>query len=163
MKVIGGMVQVNEGQIRCITVKIPRGACGELAGKTMGVSGLCFKPNTDEIRDTPSLSILSPLQQGGAQVKAYDPVTAEAAGPILRDVTPANTAYEGTDGSDVLVVPAKWDGFRELVFFDIKDRMRLAVLADPNHIYDPAATAGTGFTYEGAADPCRYLKLRQMN
>lgn len=149
MKVIDAVIRVNEEQNRRIIDKIRCGAGGELAGKIISVLGLSFKPNTDDMRDAPSLTIIPSLQREGAQVKAYDPISAEVARPILRDVTLANSAYEAVDGSDVLVVLTEWNEFRDLDFTEIKDRMRQAVLVDAKNIYDPAAILGAGFAYKG--------------
>lgn len=149
MKVVDAVIRVNEEQGARIVNKIRQGAGGDLKGKSIGILGLSFKPNTDDMRDAPSLSIIPLLQQEGALVKAYDPISTEAAGPLLSNVAFTTSAYEAADGCDVLVVLTEWNEFRDLDFKDIKNRMNQAVLIDAKNIYDPATISSTGFTYDG--------------
>ncbi|MBT5874840.1 MAG: UDP-glucose/GDP-mannose dehydrogenase family protein [Candidatus Latescibacteria bacterium] len=149
MQVIDAVIRVNENQSQRIIEKIRRGAGGDLSGKTVGILGLSFKPNTDDMRDAPSLAIIPFLQQEGAHVKAFDPVSAEEAGRFLSEVEFSGSAYDAADGCDVLLVLTEWNEFRDLDFQDIKERMRQPVLVDAKNIYDPAALVAAGFEYYG--------------
>lgn len=149
MQVVDAVIRVNENQSQRIIDKIRRGSGGDLSGKTVGVLGLSFKPNTDDMRDAPSLAIIPSLQKEGARVKAFDPVSADEAARFLSDVEFSGSAYDAASECDVLLVLTEWNEFRDLDFQDIKARMRHPVLVDAKNIYDPATLVAAGFEYFG--------------
>lgn len=118
-------------------------------GKTIGVLGLSFKPDTDDMRDAPSIEIIRQLQKIGAHIRAYDPIAMANAKKILKDVTFCKDSYETAEGCDVLIIVTEWNEFRQLDLADIKKRMRQPCLLDGRNIYDPAKARKLGFTYQG--------------
>lgn len=149
MQVIDAVIRVNEGQREHILEKIRRGTGGGIAGKTIGILGLAFKPNTDDMREAPSVEIIRRLQEEGARIRAYDPVAVPQARQVLTDVEYVSSPYEAAVDCDVLVVMTEWNEFRDLDFEDIKQRVRHPVLIDTKNMYDPASIKRMGFTYEG--------------
>ena len=122
---------------------------GDLQGKRIGLLGLSFKPNTDDMRDAPSISIAQELIESGAQVHAYDPVAMEFARPQLPEVTMAADPYQLADGCDALMVLTEWNEFKQLDLERIRDAMRQPILFDGRNIYDPEKLAELGFHYRG--------------
>lgn len=122
---------------------------GELQGRTIGLLGLSFKPNTDDMRDAPSIDIAQSLLALGAKVRAYDPVAMEVARPLLADVEMASDPYQMADGCDALMVITEWNEFKQLDLERIRDSMRQAVLFDGRNIYDPDTMQRLGFNYLG--------------
>jgi len=130
------VTSVNQRQ-RELMVKKIRSAVGDLQGKLIGILGLSFKPNTDDMRDSPSIEILRGLQAQGAMVKAYDPAAMENARRILEDVEYCEDSYEVADGADALVLMTEWNQFRNLDFERLKSSMRAPIVIDLRNIYDP--------------------------
>ncbi len=130
-----------------------RDILGSLDGTLIGVLGLSFKPNTDDVREAPSVDIIKALQAEGARVKAYDPVAMEAAGDILPTVTYCATAYDVAKEADALLVVTEWNEFKQLAFDKIKTYMRRPVVLDGRNIYDPAEMTLKGFIYRGVGRP----------
>ena len=124
------------------------GIDGELRGKTVGVLGLTFKPNTDDMRDSPSLPLITALQDMGAKVRAFDPVGMEQAKPLLANVTFCDDAYACAEGASALVIVTEWEQFRALDFRRLKTIMVRPVLVDLRNIYRPEEVARYGFVYE---------------
>ena len=124
-----------------------------MPGLTIGVLGLTFKPNTDDMRDAPSLDIVPALQAAGAKIVAFDPEGMAEAGKLLPGITFAKTAYEAATGADVLVVITEWHEFRGLDPRRIKQVMRQPRIVDLRNIFDPEEMRGLGFTYEGVGRP----------
>jgi len=122
---------------------------GSLEGTLIGVLGLSFKPNTDDMREAPSLEIIKALQEGGARVKAFDPVAQEAAAELLPSVTYCATAYDAAKEADALLVLTEWNEFKQLSMAKIKQLMRRPILLDGRNIYDPADMKARGFIYRG--------------
>ena len=119
---------------------------GEVKGKTVGVLGLTFKPNTDDMRDAPSLAIIPALQDKGAKIQAFDPEGHEAR-DMLRDVDFKDDPYGVAEGADVLVIITEWDQFRALDLDRIKLLMNAPVLVDLRNIYKPDDMRARGFAY----------------
>ncbi|KQT56265.1 hypothetical protein ASG52_24100 [Methylobacterium sp. Leaf456] len=115
----------------------------------MALLGLTFKPDTDDMRDAPSLSIISGLQDGGAKVVAYDPEGIEQAKPMLQGVSYAEDAYACATGADVLVLVTEWRQFRALDLPRLKELMNAPVLVDLRNVYSPAEAEKHGFQYTG--------------
>ena len=120
---------------------------GDLEGKTVGVLGLTFKPNTDDMRDAPSLAIIPALQDKGAKVQAFDPEGCTRRAQLLPDVDFKDGPYEVAEGADVLVIITEWDQFRALDLDRIKLLMNAPVLVDLRNIYKPADMRARGFAY----------------
>ena len=119
---------------------------GDLKGKTIGVLGLTFKPNTDDMRDAPSLDIIPALQAKGAKVQAFDPEGHEAR-QMLRDIDFKSGPYEACEGADVLVILTEWDQFRALDLDRVKGLMTSPLVVDLRNIYRPAEMRERGFRY----------------
>jgi len=120
---------------------------GNLRGKTVAVLGLTFKPNTDDMRDAPSISIISALQDMGAKVRAYDPAGMEVAKQLFSNVTYGKNAYDCATEADVLVIVTEWEQFRGLDLEMLKEVMRQPILVDFRRVYRPEDAIKHGFTY----------------
>ncbi|MFN2280241.1 MAG: UDP-glucose dehydrogenase family protein, partial [Anaerolineales bacterium] len=121
----------------------------DLTGKTVGLLGLSFKPNTDDMRDAPSLTIANLLLAEGAIVKAYDPIAMEEAAVLLPSVEMADSPYDLADGCDALMVNTEWNEFRQLDLNRIREAMNSPLVFDGRNIYDPALMVELGFRYRG--------------
>jgi UDPglucose 6-dehydrogenase len=132
---------------------------GSLRGKTVAVLGLTFKPNTDDMRDAPSIPLITALHDMGAKVRAYDPVGMEQAKKVLPELTYCDDAYECAKGADALVIVTEWEQFRALDLDRLKEVMteRPAVV-DLRNIYPPGDLAQRGFVYESIGRPSRREK-----
>jgi UDPglucose 6-dehydrogenase len=122
---------------------------GELDGYTIGLLGLSFKPNTDDMRDAPSIDIAKSLQELGANVRAFDPVAMKVAAPLLPDVDMATDPYSMAEGCDALLVITDWNEFKHLDLERIRDLMKQPVLFDGRNIYEPEKMRSLGFHYRG--------------
>ena len=118
-----------------------------MAGKRVGILGLTFKPNTDDMRDAPSLDVAPALQEMGAVVQAFDPEGMAEAARLLPGVEYKEGPYEAADGADALVILTEWDQFRALDLDRIKRLMRAPVLVDLRNVYRPDDVRARGFTY----------------
>ena len=124
-------------------------AGGELAGKRIAVLGLTFKANTDDLRDSPSLSIAAELVGSGATVCAFDPVAGEAAGREVPGLVVGADPYDACDGAEVLALLTEWDQFRWLDYSRVAVAMAEPRVVDARNLLDPAAMRRLGFTYQG--------------
>lgn len=122
---------------------------GDFNGKTIGLLGLAFKENTDDMRDAPSLDVAEALLAAGAKVRAFDPVAMPNARPLLPDVEMAEDAYALVKGCDALVVTTEWNEFKQLDLEQIRDSMKTPIVMDGRNIYHPQKMAELGFTYRG--------------
>jgi UDPglucose 6-dehydrogenase len=123
--------------------------CEDLTDKTIGLLGLSFKPNTDDMRDAPSITIANLLLEDGARVRAFDPIAMEEAAKQLPDVEMIESAYKMAEGCDLLMVNTEWNEFRQLDLRRIKKVMNEPALFDGRNIYDPEKMAKIGFRYRG--------------
>ena len=139
---------INRDQ-RMVVIDLLREKLEELPGKTIGLLGLAFKPNTDDMRDAPSVDIAKVLLAAGAEVRAFDPAAVERAKVLLPGVVYMRDAYEVAAGADALVLVTEWNEFRQLDMARVKQLMRRPVIVDGRNIYDPAAMKQLGFTYRG--------------
>jgi UDPglucose 6-dehydrogenase len=121
----------------------------EVRGKTIAVLGLTFKPNTDDMRDSPAISVIQALQDAGATVKAYDPEGHEQARPMLPDIEYCEGPYQAIEGADALAILTEWDAFRALDFKRVKKLLKSPVLVDLRNIYNRADVEAAGFSYTG--------------
>ncbi len=140
--------QINEDQRRGLLQKVER-QLWNLKDKKVGILGLAFKPDTDDLRFAPSLEIISSLSKAGAQVRAFDPQAMEAAKGLMNGVTFAKDPYELAKGCDCLVVLTEWNEFKELDFKRLKRLMRQPVVIDGRNLYDAESLRRLGFRYVG--------------
>jgi UDPglucose 6-dehydrogenase len=140
-------VQVNDARKAAMADKVLAALGGEVKGRTIGVLGLTFKPNTDDMRDAPSLAIIPALQAKGARIQAFDPEGAHEASQILKDVAMKDDPYGAAEGADALVIITEWDQFRALDLDRIKLLMTSPVLVDLRNIYQPHDMRARGFNY----------------
>jgi UDPglucose 6-dehydrogenase len=152
VQIVETVAKVNDSRKRAMGRKVlaalgqPNGG-GEARGKTVALLGLTFKPNTDDMRDAPSLAIAQALADAGVAVRAYDPEGMEAAKGMLPGVHFARDAYDAADGADAVVIVTEWDAFRALDFARLKDAMAAPVLVDLRNVYRREAVEDAGFSY----------------
>ena len=149
LRIIEAVVAVNDTRKRAMARKVAHAFGGDLRGKTVAVLGLTFKPNTDDMREAPSIPLITALQDMGAKVRVYDPVGMEQAKPMLTNVAFCDDAYSCADGASVLVIVTEWEQFRALDFKRLKAVMEQSVLVDLRNVYRPEDVAREGFAYEG--------------
>lgn len=137
---------INEDQKRLFVKKIEE-LVWNIQGKTIGILGLAFKPNTDDMRFAPSIDIIEALQKDGAHVKAYDPVAMERAKQVLKNVEYCSNPYDVAKEADCLVLVTEWDEFKKLDLARVKSLMKVPALADGRNLYDPARMKELGFIY----------------
>ena len=126
-----------------------RNILGNVRGKKIGVLGLAFKPNTDDMRDAPSIDIITWLLGDGAKISAFDPEAQKSAKEVLPAITYAKDMYEVAEGSDLLMILTEWNEFREIDFEKLKKSMKTLNIIDTRNIYDPDKVRGYGFNYVG--------------
>ncbi|GJD57009.1 UDP-glucose dehydrogenase family protein [Methylobacterium dankookense] len=153
MRIVETVVAVNESRKRAMARKVIAACGGAVRGKTIALLGLTFKPNTDDMRDAPSLAIVAGLQDAGARVQAYDPEGMEQARPLLGDVAYASDPYACAEGADALVLVTEWDAFRALDFTRLRERMAQPVLVDLRNVYRPQDIQARGFRYVSVGRP----------
>jgi len=142
------VMRMNQFQRQEI-VRKARHMLGNLRGKTIGVLGLSFKPNTDDMREAPSVHIIGRLQEEGSRIKAYDPQATANASKILRSVELCHDPYEVARDSDALVLLTEWEEFKSLDLPRIKRLLRQPVVIDGRNVFDPARMRALGFSYVG--------------
>ncbi|MFG1379846.1 UDP-glucose dehydrogenase family protein [Xanthobacter autotrophicus] len=147
VRIIETVVTVNDQRKRAMARKVINLLDGGVRGKTIGILGLTFKPNTDDMRDAPSISIITALQDGGAKIKAHDPEGVEQAKKLLNNVEYVDTPYAVADGADALVLVTEWDAFRALDLKRIRSLLKQPVLVDLRNVYYPEEVAALGFRY----------------
>lgn len=153
LRLIEATVAVNEQRKRAMARKILGAMDGRVRGRTVAVLGLTFKPNTDDMRDAPSIAIIQALQDAGAKVRAYDPEGMAAAEALLTDVEYAASAYAAVEGAAAAVIVTEWDAFRALDLPRIRAAMAEPLLVDLRNIYRPAQAEAAGLRYVGVGRP----------
>ncbi len=146
MQIASAASRVNDVQRKQMVAKI-REAVGGLKGKTFGMLGLSFKPNTNDLREAPALAIGQELLAEGALIRAYDPEALEEACRILPGLQPCRDAYHAAEGVDALIIMTEWNLFRSLEFDKLKAVMRKPVLLDLRNVYDSERVVAAGFTH----------------
>jgi UDPglucose 6-dehydrogenase len=146
LEIVRSVISVNQRQRRRMVEKVER-ALGGLGGKTVALLGLAFKPDTDDLRDAPAMDMARALMEGGASVKAYDPVAMDQARPILKGVTFSPNVFEAVKQSDAAVFVTEWNEFRDLDLVKVKRLMRSPLVVDCRNIYEPARMQELGFQY----------------
>jgi UDPglucose 6-dehydrogenase len=153
VRIIDTVVEVNAARKKAMAAKVIAAMGGDVKGKTIGVLGLAFKQNTDDMRDAPSLDILPALVAAGAKVVAYDPEAMTEASHLLSDIEYADSAYKAVEGADAMVIITEWDSFRALDFERVKGSMKSPIVIDLRNIYSPEDMARYGFSYTSIGRP----------
>jgi UDPglucose 6-dehydrogenase len=146
-RIVETVVAVNDQRKRAMGRKVIAACSGDVRGKTIAVLGLTFKPNTDDMRDSPAIAVIQTLQDAGAQIRAYDPEGMEQAKLVLSNVSYCTGAYQAMEGADALVIVTEWDVFRALDLPRVRSLLRQPVLVDLRNIYPREAVEEAGFTY----------------
>jgi len=147
MPIVAAAREINKRQRERVVDKL-LGELKILKGRTIGLLGLAFKPNTDDLREAPSVPLITALQDLGAKVRAYDPIGMTNAGEQFPDVVFADGAYACAEGADALVIVTEWEQFRALDLERLKSVMKQPVLIDLRNVYRPAEMAELGFVYD---------------
>ncbi|MDD2624350.1 MAG: UDP-glucose/GDP-mannose dehydrogenase family protein [Candidatus Riflebacteria bacterium] len=150
LEIMSAVEAVNNRQKRVLFEKLKKRFGNELKNKTIAVWGLSFKPNTDDMREAPSIVLVENLIAEGAKVKAYDPEATEEARKIFKDkIFYADKTYEALEGADALVIVTEWNEFRRPNFEKMKTLMKSAIIFDGRNLFEPKKMAELGFEYEG--------------
>jgi UDPglucose 6-dehydrogenase len=147
-QLLRAVMEINRDQRRQVIRKL-RDILGRIDGVTVGVLGLSFKPNTDDMRESPAVEIIHMLQHEGARVKAYDPVAMDNARHQLKDVALCEDAYRVAEGSDALIIATEWNEFKQLDLARVRSLMRRPIIIDGRNICEPETMAEYGFVYHG--------------
>jgi UDPglucose 6-dehydrogenase len=147
-QLLHAVMDINRNQRRRVVMRLRKQLDG-LSDKVIGVLGLSFKPNTDDIRDAPALEVIHLLQNEGAIIRAYDPAAMENASQVLKNVTLCDGPYEVAEGADALVLATEWNEFKQINFKRIREVMRQPVILDGRNLWDPDQMVALGFDYSG--------------
>ncbi len=153
LRIVEAVVAVNDVRKRRMADKVIEACGGSVAGATVAVLGLTFKPNTDDMREAPALTIIPALQDAGAAIRAFDPAGMGEATALLKDVAWCSDAYDALSGADALVIVTEWNEFRALDLARVKALMRRPIFVDLRNIYSPVEVAEAGFTYRSVGRP----------
>jgi UDPglucose 6-dehydrogenase len=153
LRIIETVVAVNDQRKRAMARKVANALGGNLRGKTIAVLGVTFKPNTDDMRDAPSIPLITALQDMGAEVRAFDPIGMPQAKKVLENVTFCDNAYDCANGAHALVIVTEWEQFRALDLKEMASVMASSVIVDLRNIYSPEEVIRNGFHYCGVGRP----------
>ena len=153
LRIVEQVVEINDARKRAMAEKVIAACGGSVDGKTVAVLGLTFKPNTDDMRDSPSLEIVPALQAAGARIRAYDPEGMAEAKELLDEVEWCDDAYATMQDADALVIVTEWNQFRNLNLARVKDLLKSPVFVDLRNIYSPLDMAAAGFDYISIGRP----------
>ncbi|MGB9351793.1 MAG: UDP-glucose/GDP-mannose dehydrogenase family protein [Pseudolabrys sp.] len=153
LRIVEAVAAVNDARKRAMARKVSAALGGELRGKTVAILGLTFKPNTDDMREAPSIPLITALQDMGAKVRVYDPVGMEQAKSLIGNITFCNDSYSCAEGASALVIVTEWEQFRALDFDRLKGVMVQHVLVDLRNVYRPDDITRHGFVYESIGRP----------
>jgi UDPglucose 6-dehydrogenase len=154
MRIVEAIIEVNEAQKQRMIKKIRSALGGSESGKTLAVLGLTFKPETDDMREAPSLAILPKLIENGAKVRAHDPKgVAEARSLLPASVKYVDDIYDVFDGAEAAVLITEWNAYRSLDLEQVRKRMKGRVFIDLRNVYDPAQMRAAGFEYHSVGRP----------
>lgn len=151
--IVEQVIEANKNRQVDMAERVIKAFNGDVSGKTIGILGIAFKPNTDDVRDAPSLVVVPHLQKAGAKIKAYDPEAREQAEKHLKDVDWKANAYDVADGADALVILTEWNEFRALGLQELKEKMNQPLLLDFRNIYTEAEIKAQGFNYISIGRP----------
>jgi UDPglucose 6-dehydrogenase len=155
IRVVEAVLAVNENRKRAMARKVASVLGGSLRGKTVALLGLTFKPNTDDMRESPSIPLITALQDLGAKIRAYDPEGIEQARSELSDVIYCDGPYSCAQDADALVIVTEWEQFRALDLEALKQKMANPAIVDLRNIYRPSDVIAHGFKYESVGRPTR--------
>ena len=155
LRIVETVVSVNDQRKRAMARKVTSALDGSIRGKTIAVLGLTFKPNTDDMREAPSIALVTALKDLGAEVRAYDPAGMEQAKAVMPDITYCDGPYSAAAGAHALVLVTEWEQFRALDFARLKATMASPVFVDLKNVYQAADIAELGFVYESVGRPHR--------
>ncbi|RNJ48529.1 UDP-glucose dehydrogenase family protein [Methylocystis hirsuta] len=147
LRIVETVVAVNDARKRAMARKVINALGGSVRGKKIALLGLAFKPNTDDMRDAPSLAIVASLAGDGAQVHAYDPESMAQARPLMPEVTFHDNAYSALEGADALAIVTEWDAFRALDLDRVRSLLKQPIIVDLRNVYRPGDVRKRGFTY----------------
>ena len=147
LRILEAVETINDTRKRAMARKVSSAFAGVLRGKRVAVLGLTFKPNTDDLREAPSIALITALQDMGAQVRAYDPVGMEQAKQVLTDVTYCRDPYDCVEEADAVVIVTEWEQFRALDLERVRDLMACPVMVDLRNVYRPEDMKKYGFAY----------------
>ena len=151
--IVEAVLRSNDARKAGMADRIAEACGGSVAGKTIAVLGVTFKPNTDDVRESPSLVMLPGLAERGARIRAFDPAGMEEAGRILDGVVWCRDAYDAMTGADALVILTEWNEFRALDLERVKGLLRTPLIVDLRNIYDPGTVSAAGFRYVSIGRP----------
>jgi UDPglucose 6-dehydrogenase len=152
-RIVEAVAEVNVARKKAMAGRVVEACGGSVAGKTIAILGLTFKPNTDDMREAPSLDIVPALQAAGASIRAFDPEGMDEAKKTLSDVVWCEDAYQTMDNADALVIVTEWNAFRALNLKRMKSRLKSPVIVDLRNIYRPKDMAAAGFDYHSIGRP----------
>jgi len=155
LAIVETVLRVNEARKRRMADKIAAACGGNLAGKSLAVLGLTFKPNTDDMRDAPSLEILPRLIAAGARIRAFDPEGMAEAMRLMPEPVYCQDAYQTMEGADALILLTEWNEFRGLDLGRVKDLLASPLVIDLRNIYQPQEMAAAGLTYFSIGRPAQ--------
>ncbi len=147
MRIVEAVTTVNAARKERMAEKITTACGGSVKGKAIAVLGLTFKPNTDDMREAPSLNIIASLKKSGASVRVFDPEGMEEAKAMLDGVDWCSDSYDAVTGVDAVAIVTEWNEFRALDLDRIKSLMKVPVMVDLRNIYNPEEMAAAGFQY----------------
>ena len=146
-EIVEAVMRVNDSIKQRMVGKVVKALSGTVQGKNIAVLGLAFKPETDDMRDSPTIPLINGLQQQGAAIRAYDPQAMENAKKFFKNVTFCHDAYETAEGADALVIATEWNEFRALKLERIRGLLKQPVIIDLRNVYDPQRMKSEGFAY----------------
>ena len=152
LRIVETVAAVNDARKRGMARKVSAALGGSLRGKTVAVLGLTFKPNTDDMREAPSIPLITALQDMGARVRAYDPVGMEQARPLLNNVEFCDGPYSCAEGAEALVIVTEWEQFRALDFDRLKTTMKQPIVVDLRNVYRPEEMNGFSYSSVGRSE-----------
>jgi UDPglucose 6-dehydrogenase len=155
LRIVETVVAVNDARKEAMAARIATACGGSIDGKTIAVLGLTFKPNTDDMRDAPSLAILPMLLEQGARIRAFDPEGMDEARALLPDLEYCSDAYDAVNAADAVVILTEWNEFRAIDLDRMKSLLRRPVVIDLRNIYDPETMQAAGFDYTSVGRPAR--------
>jgi UDPglucose 6-dehydrogenase len=147
------VVEVNDLRKKAMATRIAGALGGDPKGKTVALLGLAFKPNTDDMRESPALDIVPALSEMGVTVRAFDPAAMGEAKKLLPDIVYCKDAYDAMTGADALAIVTEWNEFRSLDLGEVKKRLKKPIVVDLRNIYSPADMVAAGFTYSCIGRP----------
>ncbi len=153
MRIVETVADINDKRKKAMAERIIAACEGSVKGKTVAILGLTFKPNTDDMREAPSLEVVPALLKAGARVRAFDPEGMEQASPLLAGVDWSQNAYEAMTGADAVAILTEWNEFRALDLDRVKSVMKAPVMIDLRNVYNPADMAAAGFRYTSVGRP----------